>query len=144
MMETEDSTDAKVARGAAWLDRHIPGWWEEPDGVAKRIDMDLLDVSHCSECLIGQLIGLFWTEQTRAAIAKLEPALNVPNLGYDNPSGPGQWQVYYDWADQHGFSVEYVPSGLTIPLQFRELDVAWKKLIIERRSKENRNADRTL
>lgn len=42
--------DAKVARGIALLDDRMPGW-------RQRIDLDLLDMSSCDFCILGQLFG---------------------------------------------------------------------------------------
>ncbi len=44
-----DVIEARVRRGAAHLDEHIPGWLYE-------IDPDKLDVSDADVCMIGQLV----------------------------------------------------------------------------------------
>jgi hypothetical protein len=41
-----------VARGAALLDEHEPGWWQ-------RIDLDRLNIASCEDCTLGQLHGDF-------------------------------------------------------------------------------------
>jgi hypothetical protein len=48
------STDysARVARGAALLDRIRPSW-------AREIKLDVFDMGLCSKCVLGQLYGLY-------------------------------------------------------------------------------------
>lgn len=41
---------ARVAQGAALLDREVPDWW-------RRINLDTLRMSACSSCVLGQLYG---------------------------------------------------------------------------------------
>lgn len=43
-----DSVEARVARGAAWLDEKVPGW-------ERRIDLGVLDIGSCRVCMVGQL-----------------------------------------------------------------------------------------
>lgn len=43
---------ARAAAGAAFLDERIPGW-------AARISLDLLDMSNCEWCILGQLGGCY-------------------------------------------------------------------------------------
>lgn len=38
----------RVALGAAWLDQHYPNW-------VNAIDLDTLDVSNCTSCVLGQV-----------------------------------------------------------------------------------------
>lgn len=38
----------RVARGAAWLDEKYPGWWA-------KIDLSTLDLSRCTQCVLGQV-----------------------------------------------------------------------------------------
>jgi hypothetical protein len=48
---TEPTTPAQaVAKGAALLDREVPGW-------AEQIDLPTLNMSSCSRCILGQLYG---------------------------------------------------------------------------------------
>lgn len=41
----------RVAKGAAYLDEHHPGWSDRID----RIDRTCLDMGHCAKCVLGQL-----------------------------------------------------------------------------------------
>ena len=47
---TLETLRARVARGAALLDRDCPGW-------AARISSDRLAIQMCSSCVLGQLYG---------------------------------------------------------------------------------------
>lgn len=42
----------RVAAGAAYLDRVMPGWWQ-------RIDLERLDLSSTCNCVLGQEFGHF-------------------------------------------------------------------------------------
>lgn len=43
-----DTVEARVARGAAWLDEHEPGW-------ERRIDLALLALKDSCRCVLGQV-----------------------------------------------------------------------------------------
>lgn len=43
-----DTVEARVARGAAWLDEKYPGWYS-------KIDLSVLDISDCYQCVLGQV-----------------------------------------------------------------------------------------
>lgn len=45
-----EPAEVRVARGAALLDRHKPGWW-------RRINMGVFDVRSCRTCAVGQAFG---------------------------------------------------------------------------------------
>ena len=40
----------RIERGAAWLDEHHPGWRD-------KVNVDTLDLSDCTMCVLGQLSG---------------------------------------------------------------------------------------
>jgi hypothetical protein len=44
-----------VKRGAALLDQAMPGWWKKNRGRGKTIDLDMLQLSSCHLCVLGQL-----------------------------------------------------------------------------------------
>lgn len=48
--QTPDELDEAAARGAAELDRKLPGW-------TQMIDTDRLDVANSQTCIVGQLGG---------------------------------------------------------------------------------------
>lgn len=75
----ELSIEERVAAGAAWLDKHRPGW-------ADAINLDQLDLADCTVCVLGQVYGDFWN-------APLSDGL------------PGEWTrraTEMGFADDHG------------------------------------------
>ena len=50
MMQT---IDERVAKGAAWLDEEHPGWREN-------IDPEILDMTSCLSCILGQVYENYW------------------------------------------------------------------------------------
>jgi hypothetical protein len=54
----EDSAEARVAKGAAFLDRAQPGW-------RKRVSTLDLDIRHARHCMLGQVFGDVRTAQER-------------------------------------------------------------------------------
>jgi hypothetical protein len=67
----------RVSEGAKWMDRHRPGWFET-------LDIELLDISECDVCVLGQICGGF--------------SEVVPPDGTYSSRG-------YRWAAAHGFAV---------------------------------------
>ena len=68
-METEK---ARVQRGAAILDRLVPFWY-------KRIDLGRLDLSGCSNCIIGHLFESYTAgSQALCRGADYEYGFDVP------------------------------------------------------------------
>jgi len=43
----------RVAAGAEWLDANYPGWVDH-------VDLVLLDIRDCEDCVLGQLAGNYW------------------------------------------------------------------------------------
>jgi hypothetical protein len=56
---TREELEAAADRGAAWLDEHRSGWWQEPSQVDEGIDLELLDMGGSCQCVGGQLEGTF-------------------------------------------------------------------------------------
>lgn len=55
----------RVARGAEWLDRKYPGWVDA-------IDVSILDVSDCHQCVLGQVYtGVIPTEERGQIMAQV-------------------------------------------------------------------------
>jgi hypothetical protein len=57
-MLTKEEAHARVARGAAYLDRIRPGWYA-------RVNVTRLELWNCSQCVIGQLYVDFWVGTKR-------------------------------------------------------------------------------
>ena len=98
---TELSIEERVARGAAWLDRHEPGWVDD-------IDLDVLDIEDCSDCVLGQLFGDYCTAPDDAKGAKPDREL----------------------ALMRGFNFDDVLD----PNDGAELTAEWRRLIESRRA----------
>lgn len=69
-----DTVEARVARGAAWLDEHQPGW-------ERRIDLAKLALDETCRCVLGQVM----------------PEHNYYETLY-------RIDVGWEWSAQHGFS----------------------------------------
>lgn len=102
--------DAKLAvkRGINWLDENHPGWEME-------IDLSLLNMSECEECVIGQAVGDY-SKVTRAAAG-------TPTEAYSGKAAV--------WAVEHGFECPGVVAyqeftgNRSASYTYRELDVLW-------------------
>lgn len=53
MITTALSAAERVAAGAAWLDEHRPGWVD-------KIRITRLDLSSCTQCVLGQVYGHYF------------------------------------------------------------------------------------
>ena len=52
MTVTDEQIRSRVNAGVKLLDEKHPGWYKE-------INLDSLDISDCSQCILGQLYGAF-------------------------------------------------------------------------------------
>lgn len=95
----------RVAAGAAWLDEHEPGW-------IKRIDIGVLDISSCANCVLGQVFGDFDD-------ARRDAWLNPPE--HDRMTDPGRRRGFMT-PDPGAFE------------QYETLTAEWKRFIQERRA----------
>ena len=50
----------RIKRGAEYLDKNFPGWFN-------KVDIDRLNLGNCSDCVIGQLTGSYygWSHKFR-------------------------------------------------------------------------------
>ena len=107
--------DTRVARGAALLDEKLPGWWQ-------RVDLDRLDLSKCTDCVLGQLTGDYDSMATtlligpRANKYPLRGNAKAARLGFTLPPSDAEWLS---------------PMRLA---EWAALTAAWKRLIESRRS----------
>lgn len=97
----------RVEAGAAWLDLHRPGWWQQ-------IDLAKLNVRHECRCVLGQLFGSYY----RAPISLDESC----TLGFD---ASGAIAVLDHDADEPGYA--------EMDDEFDALTAAWTALILSRR-----------
>lgn len=101
-----ETIEARVARGAAWLDQNEPGW-------ERRVDLAKLELQDSCRCVLGQVFAEQAEQQT--------PGLD----GY-------WWAERYYWivserSKAHGF-VRDVEAGE----EWSVLDEAWIELLKER------------
>jgi hypothetical protein len=97
----------RVAAGVAYLDEREPGW-------AAQIDLEVLDLSDCDRCVIGQLYpGINDT-------GRIDTAYD-PDLGFDAPAT--------------------VTSARATGAAFAALDAEWKRVITERRTLAGTDGD---
>lgn len=61
LSEREQSAAEHVARGAALLDKKVPGW-------ESRIDLSELDLGSECRCVVGQLFGDYWAGKDRLGV----------------------------------------------------------------------------
>lgn len=102
----------RVAKGAAELDRILPGW-------ELKIDLDSLYLSSTCNCVLGQLA---------VDLSPKEPDYWGPS-GFD--AAIDQIAPHYDWeqwAMDRGFDIE-ADEG---PMDYVDLTEAWKRLIRQR------------
>lgn len=82
-----DGLRDRVDAGVAWLDQHHPGW-------ADRIDVDVLDLGDCYSCVLGQVLGDFWTASItydQAAVMGFE-VTSVPDYSREQAALERLWR----------------------------------------------------
>lgn len=94
-----------AARGAAWLDKHCPKWWEH-------IDILELKMNNSSVCILGQL-GKQGITPSFGGMELLAGKGSVTEFGFATPTYP---------ADR----------GFNSPGHWTQLDGAWKREITNR------------
>jgi hypothetical protein len=98
--------EAEVARGAAWLDEHKPGW-------ERTIDLSGLRMAECRSCVLGQAFA--------------EQALAEEQMsGFD----VALEQMPEEYAAKLGFDID--GEVITTPSMWSELGDAWGALIKDR------------
>lgn len=132
----------QVAKGAAWLDANYPGWVDV-------IDLDSLDISDCTSCVMAQVNdGLIGPDERGQLIAQAVETM-PPNLGRHwkmmaaagelggfNVLAEGKGMVKSGEVYEMGFALPYLPYQ-NMPIAYEkaydELLEAWTCLIIQRR-----------
>jgi hypothetical protein len=100
-----DTIEARVARGAAWLDSVHPGW-------ERRIDLSTLDLALGCRCVLGQI----WADKATA---------HQTGFGWARKLLPDDEESLVTPATAHGF------AGVGTR-EVRALDEAWIALLKER------------
>jgi hypothetical protein len=105
-----EAARAAVAKGAALLDEHDPGWWEV-------IDVDTLELARCDVCVLGQWASANFLEDE-----------TFPDGAYN----VGLEQLEVEFSQRlYGFNAEGLSAsgeGTT----YRQLDEAWTEAILWR------------
>jgi hypothetical protein len=129
---------ACVARGAALLDEKLPGWHE-------RIDLEILDLSETSVCVLGQLFEEpikvpLWVRQRFSARADAltagYPEEVADELVCDSNYFAGVYVLGLGQADarEYGFNVRVSEDYETYYTTYEGLDLAWGAEVQRRQS----------
>ena len=102
MLMQQTEIQERVAKGAAFLDKKCPDWED-------RIDLNLLEISSWSWCLLGQLYG-------------------------DYDTGVDRLRIYWS-SKKWNFGFTISPET-KIGAEFTELTQAWKEEILARRERK--------
>lgn len=107
---------ARVARGVALLDQAQPRWMD-------LIDLELLELSGCYECVLGQVFGSYL--DGRAALWPEDPP---------HPSTTSSTNALARWSAEHGFfSLEILDRQELVYEEYDLLAAEWKRVIAARR-----------
>lgn len=135
---------ARVARGADWLDEKYPGWF-------KVIDLAILDISDCHQCVLGQVYtGCIPAGERGQIVAQVVKHL-VESSGADEGCWENQvfgWGGYSVLNDFHALLDGGRPYGFLaqcsldddldeIEGDYQALLDEWTRVIIERRLAEH-------
>lgn len=135
-----DTAEVRVARGAAWLDEKYPGWYS-------KIDLSVLDISDCYQCVLGQVYtGCIPTEERGQLIAQVA---SIYALNHGGPadtwtlqiSGWGGYSILneaYELINSgrpYGFHAQLSRFGTLeeIDDDYQALLDEWTRVIIQRR-----------
>lgn len=78
---TELTRPQRVAKGAAWLDKEVPGW-------ERKIDLSKLNLSDCTDCICGQAMADMLEGYYCSGFDRALEMVGVYDMG---------------WASDHGF-----------------------------------------
>lgn len=106
--------EPRVAKGAAELDRILPGW-------EQKIDLDELRLESDCNCVLGQL----------SVDLLPEPFVDTPYLdALDRLQPHEDWRAQCRWAAERGYALLDAEFGG--PADYVDLTEAWKRLIRQR------------
>lgn len=108
-----------VARGAAWLDAHVPGWFD-------RVDLDILNMTSSDLCIFGQV---FDTGHDPDMETGFEVGMGrlMPSLGFERTWEPMTNRMFWELAEGHGLFLPLGDDDAT-------LIPPWTEIIMARRS----------
>lgn len=129
----------RVARGAEWLDLHYPNWFQG-------IDLSVLKISSCHECVLGQVYtGVIPTAERQELLSQLIASMpNWQRKTWEEMVERGDLGGYTVLVENHrlvsfsgglGFSIGWDnPQGeADDAAEYAALLDAWTEVIIERR-----------
>lgn len=141
-----DTIEARVARGAEWLDLNYPTWW-------KAIDLSTLAVSSCHLCVLGQVysgcIGVGEQDQILAQVLDRQVPVVRGTMRETIDNGTfGGFNVLAEYHDLLGYTsvLGFATSwetylnadGIAMSAgdEFTLLTDEWTRVIISRRMHE--------
>ena len=78
----------RVARGAALLDQHMPGW-------ENKVNLNILDIGLMDDCILGQCYGRYWDGARALKVFGRSSA----SLGFDAGDNKGDYELLTEaWA----------------------------------------------
>lgn len=101
-----EDTKLAVKKGSIWLDDFHPGW-------AESINIDLLDMNNCNQCIIGQAVCNYFDLYQQAT-------------HQDN-----QYEDIEEWAIEHGFQAPD-DTDESQSTEFIKLETLWTKEVRKR------------
>jgi hypothetical protein len=118
----------RVAAGAAYLDKHDPGWWRADAGRA--IDLDSLQLDSGGMCVLGQRCPMEVYRRRPKAWMSPYSAQAAALSGLDATVNGGELD---DWAADRGFDAA-PPADGSWGGEYDGLTAEWKRIITGRRA----------
>lgn len=109
-MRRKTAEEIAAGKGARWLDKHHPGWFE-------KIDLRLLRLQNTRMCILGQCFGEFWAALTQIT-------------GEDEGGERGS-----KWARVYGFNAARTTRDTLVKGSYERLGLAWAPLVAIRQVK---------
>lgn len=102
--------EEEIARGVAVLDEHVPDWRD-------RVNVDVLDIGHATQCVVGQALGVTGALPTEP----LSWPAALHRLGGPDPGPRGYTSsAQRSWAAAHGFDVLPYDTYTALTAAWRE------------------------
>src|SRR5262245_2417871 len=113
-MITIDEARRRVARGAALLDAHMPGW-------AQRLEPGLLTLESCSNCVLGQLFGNYVVAYQKLALPR---GVVAAEYGFDLTAGESKGIRRVQYGRLTDAWLEAIADRVVVPEPEPELEFA--------------------
>lgn len=124
----------RVEKGAGFLDRHYPGWWQH-------MNLGTLDIASCQECVLGQVYGMAPESERGQVVSQAVQYLKTRGLTEDEAQvwmetdsnfvlmTQAHEELQNGGAIDHGFSWDPFMEEK----QGAVLTEMWVRLVIQRR-----------